>query len=127
MNPEEITKADVGIAVAVAGTAGAAAKWLFDSLIRFLRMRSQNKDADTERELKLTHSTLEYAETLKQHVARLEEKVDALQAELSEMHGNMKSMYEHGDRREAHIRVLEAQNKEFAAHIGICGLQASAA
>ena len=95
--------------------AGGALKHFLDYGLRAFKANADVKDREAERELKLSHSTLEYADSLKEHVQRLEDKIDAQQREISEMHDLVKGLYQRNDE-------LRRQNEEYAKHLSICTL-----
>lgn len=102
---------DAGILV----VSGGALKHFLDYGLRVFKVRNQEKDAESDRELKLSHSTLEYADSLREHVQRLEDKIDQQQKEISEMHELVKGLYQRNDE-------LRRQNEEYAKHLAICTL-----
>lgn len=108
---DSVTKVEGGIWMAIAGAVG----WVFNSFLRWIRVSGQEKDKDADRELRLSHSTLEYADSLKEHVQRLEDKIDAQQREISEMHDLVRGLYQRNDE-------LRRQNEEYARHLAICTL-----
>lgn len=101
---DSVSKVEGGIWVAVAGAIG----WCFNSFLRWLRVTSQEKDREIERELKLSHSSIEYANTLR-------EDIKGMRTELEELRDLVKGLYQRND-------DLRRQNEEYAKHLSICQL-----
>lgn len=94
---------------------GGALKHLLDYGLRVFRARGQAMDMETERELKLSHSSIEYANTLRGDIGEQRKEIGELRREIAELRDLVKGLYQRNDE-------LRRQNEEYARHLSICKL-----